>query len=276
MGLLGEILNASNVTTVTALIAGIAPATAGVLRFFEFLMKWQSQRHEIEKSQTEQSHKITTDYLSRALNPETPIAIRSALLRFLATPANKKGADRLQLWASAELAALQPFTGPIQKQIEEALNVVNKATDEKGLRAAEAKLQLALGKQHALLAPPPKAPLTPEAIRAGLFNVSKTGLEGLSMPGENLEGAALRGCNLMSADFRGANLRDAELSGSDLRGARFEGADLTGVTFYEADARGAKFVKAILIKARLWQTHVEQADFTDAESHRRRRHRALR
>jgi uncharacterized protein YjbI with pentapeptide repeats len=257
-------LDKADITTIVALVAAIAPVTAAVVKGFELLLKWQTQRHEIALASAAQSHKITTEYLDRALNPDTAIGIRNQLLRFLAAPA-KKGEDRLQVWASIELRSVQFVLAPFEKEIEAALAAVSKAKDEAALRAAEAKLRLAQSKHRDVLAPPPPAPLTPEAIRAGLFDMKQSGLEGLSLPGADLHGAPLNTARLMGADLHGANLKHASFLSADVRGANFEGADLTETVFYGADCRGASFVNAKLCHANFTRAHVERANFAGAD-----------
>jgi uncharacterized protein YjbI with pentapeptide repeats len=245
---------------ITALVAAVPPVTAAVIKFFELALKWQSQRHEITQSREAQIHKITTEYLDRALNPETGLGIRHALLRFLAAPA--KGEDRLRSWAKSELESLKPRFDPVEKEIEKALEAVNKSKDEAALKQAHAALQLAQRKQRDLLAPAPAPPLTAAALRAGVINTKD--LQGLDMHGEDLNRADLAYRTLTGSNFSGANLAGANFQGCDLRAANFVNADLTRARLYLCDLRGGNFKGAKLHGADLGKARVEGADFTDA------------
>jgi hypothetical protein len=243
---------------VAGLLSATAPLTAFVIKLFEVKLSSQKQRHKIAQANAKQQHKITTEYLDRALKAETPLATRHALLRFLATKANDHG-DRLTTWAKAELAVADVQVRPFEEKVNEALVAIQKAKDVPSLKAAEAMLQLAVGKRRLLDAPPAPIAPTPEAIRAGFFANAK-GLEGLDMAGQFLAGAKLAYTTLTDAKFTGADLRGVSFQGADVRAADFSDADLRGARFYTADCRGANFANALLHHVDFEKARLEKAD----------------
>lgn len=259
---------------VALILAAIAPVTTAVYKAFELALRWQSQRHEISLAREDQAHKITTDYLDRALDPETGIAKREQLLRFLSAE-GKDHHEHLRAWAKKELEAVDPIMRPLRKEVEKALASIEKAKDATELRAAEAALTLVRDKEASLLAPPKRPPITEAAIRAGAFSTSKytaheNALVGVQMPGTNLQESPLTAVKLMNANFEGTNLAMSRFRASDLRGANLNGANLQRVNFGDADLRGATLVGADLTNAVLLQTHLESADLTDAKLNRDR------
>lgn len=242
-------LGSGEATTIAVLLAAVAPVTTLIYKLSEVLLKFLAHRHEVGRARTEQLHAITTQYLDRALSPSTPLAIRNALLRFLATPA--KPEQRLQMWAKTELELIGPLVNPIEKQLEHAYAAVNAATNPAALQAAQRNLRLAQEKYHDLLNPPPDDhEVTPEAIRAGFFANSRIGgkksLSGLDMRATDLRAAKLQFCDLFAANFSGSDLVGATFQGSNLRASVFSKTTLVDGFFTDADCRGATFEDADL------------------------------
>jgi hypothetical protein len=265
-------LTGNEAAVITGIIAAIAPATAAVWKWYELQLAKQRQTHEIALAtqrqnhdialaQAAQVHKITTEYLDRALKPETPIAIRHALLRFLA--ADSDGEHRLRTWANSELETLKPVVMPIQQAVERALVAVNNASDEKALQQAQVALRLAQSKERDLLGPAPQPPRTAAAIRAGFIETGQE-LPGLNMTGEDLHGSKFPGAKMVGANFSKANLSTTFFIGGDVRGASFEVANVSRTAFYETDLRGANFSGADLRGSNFEKARAEKANFSGA------------
>jgi uncharacterized protein YjbI with pentapeptide repeats len=272
----------AGVALVAALLGAIAPATAFVVSWARIALEAQKQDHDIKIAVAEQDHAIktataqqehavTTDYLSRTLSSELPLATRHQLLRFLAT--SSKDRDRLQVWAKAELRRIdvdfEHYTSEVKAQHE----AIARAKDVSEVRLAEAKLRALTAREGSARGEPVHPAPTPEAIRAGFFREKE--LPDSQFANAKLDGAQLNFANLAGSVFSNADLRKAEFFHANLRLCEFVGADLKGARLGGADCRGANFTRADLQDAILEQIRLEGADLTDASIDRGRPLRAV-
>ncbi|MEQ1564485.1 MAG: pentapeptide repeat-containing protein [Myxococcota bacterium] len=248
-------------TLIAATLSAIAPLTAHVVAKAAIKREGEQHKHQVEKEHLDQEHQIVSSYLDRALNPETPLAIRQQLLRFLSTPGS--GASKLEGWAGAELKL-------VDRRLLEYDVAVNEA--EKRMRAAKTNLELQTAQQELQIAhavretasekarqPPP----TVAAFRAGMLVYKEIGavdLSGLDLDDCRFQGNKMRGANLSNTtmqvgSFFGCDLRFANLSGSAFGGA---------VSFREADLRGANLRDTVFRTANVSQARMEGADMTGA------------
>lgn len=253
-------LNGEQLTKIVAALASIAPLTAGVVKLLELAMKSSAQKHEIRQAEREQTHKMTIEYLSRALDPSTPLAIRNAHLRYLAAEATDRR-SQLQVWATTELARLEPMIRPLEKEVEAAHQKVNAAKDSKELQEAEQQLLFSKSKLRELLEEP-VTPLNASTIRAGKFRLSD--LSGRHLGGLNLRGATLTLAKLQGTQMLNSDLTRAHFGNADLRGANLENAILEDAFLVNSDCRAAIFVGANLNGASFEGAHLEDADLTRA------------
>jgi uncharacterized protein YjbI with pentapeptide repeats len=129
-------------------------------------------------------------------------------------------------------------------------------------------------------------------------DLSGIGLAGNNLSGANFSGFNLTGANLGYGDLTGADFTNAEVRGAsfdggsgitlsqlystasyaahdlsgiglrlnDLSGANFSGFNLTGANMSSANLRGANFAGANLTNAWLYETLLDGADFTSADT----------
>jgi hypothetical protein len=209
----------AGVTLLTLVVGAIAPVTAFVLSWAKLQLEAQRQahdirlaeakqahdldeanarqKHEIESARAHQEHAITTDYLSRTLSSELPLATRHQLLRFLATP--PKDPSRLQVWAKEELRRIDAMFERYTRDLEAQHEAIAKAKDVTELRLAEAKLKALTVQGSASRGEPTQPTVTPEALRAGFFQLKNLGE--VSFPAENLDKAQLLGAKMAGSDF---------------------------------------------------------------------------
>jgi hypothetical protein len=251
-------------TLVALILAAVPPITTAVYKAYELRLRTLAQNHALDLAREEQAHKITTDYLDRALDPDTPIARRHQLLRFLAAEGNDYGA-RLRTWAGSELKIVGAIVKPIEREVEAAREEMERAKNAGALKAAEARLLLAERKQADLMTSPRQAPVTAAAIRGGAFSMSEHRLIGLKMPNEDLQRAALQYTNLTGSDLQGSNLARAVLQGADLRTANLTDAILSHASLHEADLRGSILKRADLRHTDLTRARLERADLGGAQ-----------
>lgn len=249
------------IKAIAAYLALAVPATVAIANVANIAMEWLKQRHKIGEAQVQLSHKITTHYLDRALDPAVPLAIRHQLLRFLAMP-DIKG-TRLSVWAKSELERVGGLVDETNRAVVAAEEDLRAARSAIELQSAERKLAEAVRKQRSLLEPPTTPPITAAAIRAGL--VAEEKLNGLEMPSADLSNASLDYRELKGANFRNANLTETSLQGCDLRVADLSGATLIKTILYLADLRGSNFTNAKLTKCNLRQARLEGADLRGAQ-----------
>lgn len=247
----GEILQ-----SIAAYVAIATPVTVTVIKLARVWMEWLRQRHRIRSAHVQMSHKITTHYLDRALDPNVPLAIRHQLLRFLATP--DTNGSRLSSWAQSELKRVGGIVDETNRAVASAEVELQRAKTASELAAAERKLADAVRRQRSLLEAPEPPPVTAAALRAGLIETKD--LSGLSMKGEDLCGMTICYRKIRSGDFSGAKLRDSRLQGCDLRAAIFVEADLYRTVFHDADLRGADFSGSDVTEADFSKARLEGAD----------------
>jgi uncharacterized protein YjbI with pentapeptide repeats len=234
-------------------------AQAGARQAHEIAIAAAKQQHEIGTADAQQDHAITTDYLTKALDAELPLATRYQLLRFLATAPNK---TRLQSWATAELRRIDPAYERLSRDQRAAQEAIASAKTVEELHLAQAKLKATTARAHAASGSPVQPSVSVEALKSGLFEMQEIGP--VSFPQNNLDGAKLSLAKFAGSNFNGSSIRGGNLyrcvapqtnfNGADLKDAYCEGADLRGSTFVDADLQGAN----------LQQTRLEGADLTGA------------
>ncbi|MHB8443620.1 MAG: pentapeptide repeat-containing protein [Acidithiobacillus ferrivorans] len=248
------------IKTIVGYVALAVPITVAVGNLARITMEWLNQRHKIKSTVIEQTHKITTHYLDRALDPNVPLALRHQLLRFLATP--DRSGSRLETWAKGELERVGSIVDETNRAVEEAEKELHAAKTAPQVAAAERKLSEAMKRQRSLMEPPVKPPITAAALRAGL--VSDDDLSGLDMPNSDLKRMCLTYKKLRGANFSGSDLSDASLQGCDLRATVFTNSNLSHTVFYKADLRGADLQRVTLVRNDFREAHLEGADLRGA------------
>jgi hypothetical protein len=101
------------------------------------------------------------------------------------------------------------------------------------------------------------------------FDLARTNLAGLILPGVELPGTSFHGANLEGAILNDADLRGADLSGASLHGVDLNDADLEGAVLPEADLQNASFEEAniqgaVLDSANLRGANLMRADLRGA------------
>jgi hypothetical protein len=253
-------MNLDALQTISGYIALAVPITVAISNLAKLCLEWLKQNHEIKTSRIEQSHKITTQYLDRALDPSVPLAIRHQLLRFLATPDNS--GDRLQCWAEREMKRVGPIVEATDQALQDAEKAILAAKSPDEVNAAERKLKIAMKGQQRLLEAPAEVEPSAAAFRAGL--VKRRNLIGLNMTGQNLKGADFFYRKLRGANFSNSDMTRARFGSSDLRGANFQSGNLDRATFEAADLREASFRDAKLIEVNFLSARLEGVDFSGA------------
>lgn len=251
----------SSIALITALVGAIAPVTAFVLSWAKLQLEALKQHHEIATAQTQQRHQITTDYLTRALNPEVPIVFRNQLLRFLSTDADD--GHQMQRWAGAELVRLAPATLHLTRDVEAAQKQIEAAKDQPALIAAEQRLIEAELRRATAAEAPRAPPLTVEALRAGAFQNKDVGA--LELPEADLHSAELAAIKMCNSNLRGADLTGAFLQMCDARGSNFDRVNFKNALLAQSDFRGASFRGAKFAGARAAQARFEGCDLSGAQ-----------
>jgi hypothetical protein len=245
--------------TIVGYIAVAVPITVALGNVARVAMEWLNQRHKIKSTIVEQTHKITTHYLDRALDPTVPLAMRHQLFRFLATP-NHDG-SRLESWAKAELARVEPIVEQTNRAVEEAEKERLEAKTEGELAAAEEKLKDAIRHQHKLMEPPVTPPVTAASFRAGLLSGYQ---EGIELKNDDLTGGIISCVKFRKGNFSGSDFSNTYLTQCDLRETNLSKTILFKTDIIDSDLRGADLRSAKIAQASFRRSRLEGADFRDA------------
>lgn len=97
---------------------------------------------------------------------------------------------------------------------------------------------------------------SPQDVKAGHIDLSKSVLlrvkfSGSNLTGANLTGTKLTGADLSNADLSGARFKDAEMVNAIFRNAKLDGADLGGKDLRSTDFSGASLKTALLTNTNL-------------------------
>jgi uncharacterized protein YjbI with pentapeptide repeats len=253
-------MDTQTIQIVAGYVALAVPITVAITNLSKLALEWLNQKHLVKTARIQQTHEITTHYLTRALDPSVPLAIRHQLLRFLATP--DKDGSRLNDWAKSELQRVQSVVDETDKAVSEAEKELMAAKTSGEVVAAEKKLSFATSKKQSLLEAPKPPPITPATLRAGLIAEKK--MTGLVMKDSDLRGMELHYRDLNGADFSGSVISGGNLQGSKLRGANFEKADLSNILFPMSDLRGANLRGANLKGLYAPQARFEGSDLSES------------
>jgi uncharacterized protein YjbI with pentapeptide repeats len=261
----------ASVALLAGIVGAIAPLTAFIGSWAKIQLDAQRQRHDmaqakakqahdINDARVKQEHQITTDYLSRTLSSELPLATRHQLLRFLTTdPANPA---RLQAWARAELRRIDSQYEQLTKDVQAVHDEIAGAKDVEALRLAERKLKAISTRAASAAGKPPLPEVSIEALRAGVF--AHEDLGELKFRGAALRDVVLSMCKFSGSDFEGADLTDSSLGQVSATLCNFNSANLSGANMWKGDFRGSTMVGATLSQADLRQARLDGVDLSGA------------
>ena len=94
-------------------------------------------------------------------------------------------------------------------------------------------------------------------------NLQKADLHGVVLERANLQGAKMQGVDLQGANLQGANITGADLTGANLANANLTGASLIDAVLQKTNLAGANLSKASIARAKLGDTILGNAIWTD-------------